>query len=288
MGQKDSSWQLSAGIRETGLNKLTLAMGDRSAEIVERLSQDTGFAKAAGSALVGLLEGKPSAAPKRVTMDAVKSLMGGRCFLPDEAGRLLGLDAREVAAIPQLTGRQIEKVVAFLKGPCPITGSALAARTHILFPLPSTISGETFGVEWLLRNSGPKWKVSIEIAHRDRVKDAYHQQVRKPEWFLLYWGARDESAVPTGTDVAALKRLGYFMPELGVYGLAMGLQKRRSPQSVLPQFMSDGYYATLENVARVNRTVGSCLTVFVDTEYNRSQLKGESMQPALVRRVPLS
>lgn len=276
--QKDTSWELPAGIRNTGLNNLTQALGIRSREIVERLNNDQSFTLAAGKALIALYDDKPTETP-RSTMEKVKQIMGGRCFLPDEAQELLGLQHHDVASIPKLTGRQIEQLEAFLKTSCPIIGNVPAAETHILFPQPSTISGSTFGMGWVLENADRKWRIKLDgPAFNVPIPDRFYNQVRNSRWFLMFWDARDESAVPSGTDVEKLFEIGYDKPDLAVYTLALGYLKARGVD-LNPRLF--GGSATLLDGLSASRTVTGGLNVHPEDWDSRIP------ECALVRRVPL-
>ena len=276
--QKDTSWELPAGIRNTGLNNLTQTLGHRSREIVERLNNDKSFTTAASKVLTALYDDKvPEAA--RSTMENIKQIMGGRCFLPDEAETLLGLQHREAAGLPKLTGRQIEQLEAFLKASCPITGKVPAAETHILFPQPSTISGSTFGMKWVLENAERKWKIKFGGNAFDRpIPDRFYNKVRNPQWFLMFWGPHDQSAVPHGTNVEKLFALGYDKPDLAVYTLALGYLKAQGVDVRSQGLYSDGTSATLLDELHAHRTADAGLNVYPDRE---------KKEPALVRTVPL-
>lgn len=274
--QKDTSWDLPAGIRTTGLNNLTLAMGQRSHEVVERLNSDPDFATAAGCELIGLFDCNPSK-KVRPTMEDVKQIMGGRCFLVEEAAEILGLQHREMASIPKLTGRQIEKLIACLGSSCPIMRNRPAAETHILFPQPSTISGATFSVRWVLDNA--KEKLGIKINTGDiLVPDAFYNKVRKVQWLLMFWGPNGESAAPSDSDIKTLlDKCVYREPDLAEYTLALAYLKARDVNIGCLGIRDVLSSARLFIGLRAHRTWDGSLNVCLE--------KGG--QPAAIRKVPL-
>lgn len=275
--QKDTSWELPAGIRNAGLNNLTQALGSRSREVVERLNNDQSFNFAAGKVLTALYDDK---VPKvvRSTMENIKRLMGGRCFLPDEAEMLIGLQRRELACIPKLTGRQIEQLEGFLKSSCPVIGKAPAAETHILFPQPSIISGSTFSTEWVLGNAMRKWQMDIHICENKPVPDRFYNMVRNSQWVLMFWGPQNQSAVPHKTDVEKLYSAGYEKPDLAVYTLALGYLKMRGVNVRPRGLYSAGTSAVLLDGLYACRTVNAGLNIYQDRD---------KKEPALIRSVPL-
>lgn len=276
--KKDMSWELPAGIRNAGLNNLTQALGSRSREIVERLNNDPTFTTAAGKVLTALYDDKASEMV-RSTMENIKQLMGGRCFLPDEAEALLGLQYRETISFPKLTGRQIEQLERFLKSSCPVVGTVPAAETHILFPQPSTISGSTFGMKWVLENAMRKWRMDVQVFGYKSVLDRFYNRVRNPQWIMMFWGPQDQSAVPHGTDVEKLSAIGYEKPDLAIYTLALGYMKTRGVDVRPPcGLYNDGTSAMLLDELYTCRTVDAGLNVYTDRE---------NKEPALIRQVPL-
>ena len=276
--QKDTSWELPAGIRNTGLNNLTQTLGSRSREIVERLNNDPTFTNAAGKALTALYDDKAPVVV-RSTMEKIKQIMGGRCFLPDEAEALLGLQNRETTSFPKLTGRQIEQLEAFLKSGCPIVGKVPAAETHILFPQPSTIAGATFGVKWLLENALRQWGMKVEACGGGPILDRFYNQVRNPQWFLMFWDDLGRAEIPYGPRVEDLFEMGYDKPDLATYTLALAYLKARGTDIRVPRLFH-GSVRLLDDLS-ASRTVLGGLNVFP---------KNWSTSPpreALIRRVPL-
>jgi hypothetical protein len=247
---------------------------------VERFNQDSDFVKTVGRTLIALHDDQEPATEKRLTMEDVKQLMGGRCFLPEEIGDLLGLQPREVAGIPKLTGRQIEQLMTFLNAPCPITGKVPAAETHILFPQPSAIGGATLSLEWVLKNAMRRWAIEFGGSAFDRpIPDKFHNQVRNSQWLLMFWGIREESAIPDGIVVDQLYNFGYNRPDLAIYTLALGYLKLRGTNIRPREIYGHGVSAILSNDLYACRTIAAGLNVY--------RQAAEGATPALVLPVPL-
>lgn len=269
---KDTSWELAAGVRETGLNNFTQALGLRAQEVVTRLNSDKGFATVVAQNLIALYDGAPPQ-PQPGNMDTVKRLMGGRCFLAEEVQSFLSLQHREYVDIPKLTGKQIEQLMTFLRGPCPILGNIPAAQTHILFPQPSTIGGATFGTKWIAEKGGKVWDTEISISG-NKIADPFFSKVRDPHWFLMFWNSKEEAAVPHGTDVGKLSEIGYSKPDFAIYALGLGYLKQRGTN--LASDMRGRYEAGIAYDLYVTRTSRGGLSVYPGDK-----------EPALIRKVPL-
>lgn len=279
---KDTSWDLTAGVRNTGLNNLTQALGLRANEIVERLNNDQAFAQVAGNALLRVYNGSERVA-KSTSMDDVKRLMGGRCFLADEVQEYLNLQHREVRDIPNLTGAQLKKLLAYLQATCQICGDRPAAETHILFPQPSTIGGASFSMTWVLANALSRWGIAIQNCDRAsgrNFQDRFLNRVRRPQWFLMYWGPVQDSGVPDTADVDRLTEIGYSMPDLAIYALALGYLKQRGERIECKRERSDRTSAMLLDGVRACRTVDAGLNCYFSDH-------GSRYRPSLIKSVPL-
>lgn len=211
--RRDTSADLPAGIKDTGLSNLTRDLGADAGPIVQRLAGDEGYRTAAVSALRALHQGKTPSLPKRSgkSMMDIKRVMGGRCFLRREVVQLYGMSDEEMDLGPILNARQIGKLIKALENPCPIHEGRPSKETHVLVPIFPIIGGRNFDLSWCLdRNMNHGTHINYAGSRLAPIEDFYFGKVRKATWMLVYWGPNDELGAPRIPG-------GYTHADLGLF-----------------------------------------------------------------------
>jgi|GEM_PF-5866618 len=216
--------EVPTGVSLAGMRAFLQELGDRSGDFLGRCDEDPEFARAVAQAVLGFLQHVPQQQTrKKVTMLDVKQLMGSRCFLAKEIHSLVpDMTKTEREFLPELNEAQLERLMDFLQGPCPITQSGPAHRTHVLFPMPAIIKGRDVDLQLLN---------DLNIISSFPYRHSNLGRTQQAKWFLLFLDQNLNPGVP-GTSINVDKQTPalpptYHVPdpELLVFGL--GLWKRR-------------------------------------------------------------
>lgn len=261
--RRDTSADLPAGIKDTGLSNLTRDLGSDAGPIVQRLAGDEEYRIAAVEALVALHQGKTPKLPKRSgkSMMDIKRVMGGRCFLRREVAKLYNMFDEEVDLGPILSARQISKLLKALELRCPIHEGRRVKETHVLVPIFPVICGRSFSLDWCLDSRMNHGTAVDSVGNRRAfIEDPFYGRVRKAEWMLVYWGPNDELGAPRVPE-------GYIRAELGLFLYTRFLLAKRGITRTEPSMHGEEFgYPLMRNKrgahhVLVNRYCGNGLAL---------------------------